>query len=81
IAAQASSIGQLESVGLSWATMGDELLNREWFRSRTEAKVLIERWRQFYNEQRPHSAHAYKPPATIRRNWIQSDSIPSELTA
>ena len=36
--------------------MGDELLNREWFRSRTEAKVLIERWRQFYNEQRPHSA-------------------------
>ena len=40
--------------------MGDELLNREWFRSRTEAKVLIERWRQFYNEQRPHSAHAYK---------------------
>ena len=54
----------------SQATMGDELLNREWFRSRTEAKVLIERWRQFYNEQRPHSAHAYKPPATIRRNWI-----------
>lgn len=65
----------------SQATMGDELLNRDWFRSRTEAKVLIERWRQFYNEQRPHSAHAYKPPATIRRNWIQSDSIPSELTA
>jgi hypothetical protein len=23
------------------------LLNREWFRNRTEAKVLIERWRQF----------------------------------
>src|SRR5690606_23212499 len=34
----------------------------EWFRSRAEAKVLIERWRQFYNEQRPHSAHGYKPP-------------------
>ena len=31
----------------------DELLNREWFRSLAEAKVLIERWRQFYNEQRP----------------------------
>ena len=40
----------------SQATMGDELLNREWFRSRTEAKVLIERWRQFYNEQRPQRA-------------------------
>jgi transposase InsO family protein len=34
----------------------DELLNREWFRSRVEARVLIERWRHFYNEQRPHSA-------------------------
>ncbi|WP_345305011.1 IS3 family transposase, partial [Lysobacter hankyongensis] len=47
----------------------DELLNREWFRSRAEAKVLIERWRQFYNERRPHSAHGYKPPASVRRNW------------
>ncbi len=31
----------------------DELLNREWFSSRAEAKVLVERWRQFYNERRP----------------------------
>jgi len=45
----------------------DELLNREWFRSRAEAKVLIERWRQFYNEKRPHSAHRYKTPASVRR--------------
>ena len=59
----------------------DELLNREWFRSRTEANVLIERWRQFYNEQRPHSANGYKPPATIRRSWRESDMIPTELTA
>ena len=55
----------------------DELLNREWFRSRAEAKVLIERWRQFYNEQRPHSAHGYKAPATIRRAWLQTDTIPN----
>lgn len=59
----------------------DELLNREWFRSRAEAKVLIERWRQFYNEQRPHSAHGYKPPATIRRNWSEPDNINPGLTA
>lgn len=59
----------------------DELLNREWFRSRAEAKVLIERWRQFYNEQRPHSAHGYKPPATVRRNWLEPDTIIPELTA
>ena len=28
-----------------------------------EAKVLIERWRQHYNQIRPHSALGYKPPA------------------
>ncbi len=44
----------------------DELLNREWFRSRAEAKMLIEQWRQFYNKRRPHSAHRYQPPATVR---------------
>ena len=59
----------------------DELLNREWFRSRAEAKVLIERWRQFYNEQRPHSAHGYIPPATVRRNWSEPDTIHPGLTA
>lgn len=59
----------------------DELLNREWFRSRAEAKVLIERWRQFYNERRPHSAHGYKPPASIRRNWSEPDTITTGLTA
>lgn len=37
----------------------DDMLNREWFRSRAEAKVLMERWRQFSNERRPHSAHRY----------------------
>ena len=59
----------------------DELLNREWFRSRAEAKVLIERWRLFYNEQRPHSAHRYQPPARIRRAWIESDTMIPRLTA
>lgn len=33
----------------------DELLNRESFRTRAEAKLLIEAWCQFYNEHRPHS--------------------------
>jgi transposase InsO family protein len=59
----------------------DELLNREWFRNRTEARVLIERWRQFYNEQRPHSALAYQPPATVRREWLRACNNELELTA
>ena len=59
----------------------DELLNREWFRSRVEARVLIERWRQFYNEQRPHSAHRYQPPARVRKTWLESRNIDLRLTA
>ena len=59
----------------------DELLNREWFRTRVEAKVLIERWRQFYNERRPHSAHRYQPPAKIRRAWQETGNIDARLTA
>jgi len=41
----------------------DELLNGEIFYTLTEAKVLIERWRQEYNTVRPHSALGYRPPA------------------
>jgi transposase InsO family protein len=41
----------------------DELLNGEIFYSLTEAKVLIERWREHYNTVRPHSSLGYKPPA------------------
>jgi putative transposase len=59
----------------------DELLNREWFRSRAEAKVLIEQWRQFYNERRPYSADRYQPPATVRRASLESDNIDMRLTA
>lgn len=41
----------------------DELLNGEIFYTLTEAKVLIERWRQHYNQIRPHSSLGYRPPA------------------
>ena len=41
----------------------DELLKREVFYTLLEAKVLIERWRQHYNCERPHSALGYRPPA------------------
>lgn len=40
----------------------DECLSLEWFRSRSEAKVLIETWRRHYNEVRPHSSLGYLTP-------------------
>ena len=41
----------------------DELLNGEIFTTLFEAKVLIEDWRQQYNQIRPHSALGYRPPS------------------
>jgi putative transposase len=41
----------------------DECLSLEWFRSRAEAKVIIEQWRRHYNEVRPHSSLGYLTPA------------------
>ena len=41
----------------------DELLNAETFDMLMEAKVLIERWRRYYNTVRPHSSLGYRPPA------------------
>jgi len=49
----------------------DECLSMEWFRSRTEARVIIEAWRH-YNTVRPHSSLGYRTPheykATLREN-------------
>jgi putative transposase len=41
----------------------DECLSLEWFRSRAEAKVVIEAWRRHYNQVRPHSSLGYLTPA------------------
>ena len=41
----------------------DELLDREIFYTLREAQVLIEGWRQTYNQLRPHSSLGYRPPA------------------
>jgi len=41
----------------------DECLSLEWFRSRAEAKPMIEAWRKHYNDVRPHSSLGYLTPA------------------
>ena len=40
----------------------DECLSLEWFRSRAEAKVVIETWRRHFNDVRPHSSLTYLTP-------------------
>jgi putative transposase len=46
----------------------DECLSLEWFRSRREAKVIIETWRRDYNETRPHMALNDVPPGEYARH-------------
>jgi len=40
----------------------DECLSLEWFRTRAEAKVVIESWRHHFNAVRPHSSLGYLTP-------------------
>ena len=45
----------------------DECLSLEWFRSRAEAKVVIETWRRHYNAVRPHSSINYLTPHEFKQ--------------
>ncbi len=40
----------------------DECLNANWFMTVMEAREKIERWREEYNRERPHSSLAYRTP-------------------
>ena len=52
----------------------DECLSLEWFRSREEARVLIESWRRHYSEVRPHSSLGYLTPKEfINQSTEESD--------
>jgi putative transposase len=46
----------------------DECLSIEWFRSREEARVVIETWRRHYNAVRPHSSLSYLTPLEFKQH-------------
>ena len=50
----------------------DEFLNGGIFYSLKEAQVLAERWRVYYNTERPHSSLGYRPPAPV--TWQAENS-------
>ncbi len=41
----------------------DECLSTHWFETLTDARVDIERWRQDYNEVRPHTSLGGRTPS------------------
>ena len=47
----------------------DECLSLEWFRSREEARVVIEQWRRHYNQVRPHSRLKYLTPVEFKLRY------------
>ena len=58
----------------------DECLSLEWFRSRAEAKVVIETWRRHYNEVRPHSRLGYLTPAAFAAQLRRPDATVCQAT-
>ena len=58
----------------------DECLNIEWFRSRAEARVVIETWRRHYNEVRPHSSLGYLTPAAFAAQLTSTVAAPANAT-
>ena len=47
----------------------DECLRMEIFGNLKEAEVVAEKWRKFYNGERPHSSLGYQTPDEFKRNW------------
>jgi putative transposase len=58
----------------------DECLSLEWFRSRAEAKVVIETWRRHFNEVRPHSSLGYLTPAAFAARLSEQDAAACPAT-
>jgi putative transposase len=52
----------------------DECLSMEWFRNRLEARVVIEDWREHYNDVRPHSSLSYQTPNEFKLSL--SETLP-----
>ena len=51
------------SSSLGWhGRLRDECLNVSWFRTLNDVRWTVDRWRQEYNYERPHSSLAYKTP-------------------
>ena len=54
----------------------NECLNQELFLSVTEARVVIEEWRSFYNRVHPHSGLGFQSPDVFARIMAQLEPIP-----
>ena len=54
----------------------DECLNQKLFLSVTEARVVIEEWRRFYNRVHPHSRLGFQSPDQFAKPLAQLEPLP-----
>jgi putative transposase len=59
----------------------DELLDVEEFSCLAEARVVIEDWRQDYNERRPHSSLGMRSPAAFAAAGAHTSAKPAALAS
>ena len=52
----------------------DECLSMEWFRNRIDAKIVIEHYRQQYNEVRPHSSLGQLTPTEFKQQLSSTNN-------
>jgi putative transposase len=56
----------------------DECLDREWFHTRREARVVIEQYRRHYNDERPHSSVGSQTPAEAGASRARAAAVGTE---
>jgi putative transposase len=54
----------------------DECLNLNWFHNVCEARVILQRWRTYYNQERPHSSLKYQTPSEFR---LKNEAVKEQL--
>ena len=62
------------------ARLRDELLNQELFQTVAEARVVLEQWRRWFNEDRPHGALDDATPIEVLNQYQTSGSLTMEPT-
>jgi putative transposase len=60
-------------------TLRDECLNQYAFASLAEARRLVERFRQEYNDVRPHSELGYRTPTQFKHDWLEQHANTAPL--
>ncbi len=58
----------------------DECLRMEIFGNWREAEVVAEKWRKFYNSERPHSSLDYQTPAEFSQDWEKRQKLMKKET-